>query len=256
MTHSTTINRIIVGVLVIVMILCITKDIPIREGAEGAVSYYALNVKAVDTGDENLGAIKRAVPSIQTMDGFDGYSLDSKTIKSLPDPVSDATFDTKYGEGGYASKAKKREIGQYLTHFSLYKTISAGSEIPDSIVVVENTVRLSTTPEFTKNVLQGIQNIKAMDPAFDIAFLADIGQPKTQNAAYGTTCPVEPAKLGETVDVGAYIISATGLPKLLSATTTIKNTLPATLAHAIQTGALKAYSFCPPIATKVGKLSK
>jgi hypothetical protein len=206
-----------------------------------------LNLKYIDKGDDHLKSIQNNVSSAETIDGFDGYSLKSDVINAMQDESAIPNIQKRYGEGGYASKAKKRDIGRYLTHFQLYKRLLTD---PGSLyaVVIENTVSISAA-DINQSVINGIRDAKN---EFDVLFLTP---PEKANRAqtagdYGKTCPVDPDNVPT---AQAYVINVKNRMNLAMATKTIEETIDTTLAKAIKEGKLKARQFCPPLVQKLGK---
>jgi hypothetical protein len=235
------------ALLAVVLVACLATTVQtnIKEGASGAVAYYLLDLKYVDEGNENLESLKRNLSSATVVPGFDGYSLKSNVIKSMEDESAIPNIQKRYGEGGYASKAKKRNIGRYLTHFQLYKTLltTPGAMY---VVVIENTVR-TTAADLEKTVLAGI---KQAGNDFDVLFLSGA---EGRESEYGKTCPIDPAN---PPTAEAYVINTKNIPKLLMATKTIEETIDVMLAKAVKEGKLKALRFCPPLVKKFGSPSK
>ena len=232
--------------LTVVLVACLATTVQpnSKEGKSGVVAYYGLNLKHVDQGDDKLKAIQNLTYA-ETIAGFDGYSLKSDIVKAMEDESAIPNIQKRYGEGGYASKAKKRDIGRYLTHFQLYK-----KQMTDPggvyIAVIENTVR-SSVANITQSVLDGI---KQSGNDFDVLFLSGPEEANGTTGEPGKTCPVDPAS---PPTAKAYIIRAQSLPKLLMATKTIEETIDATFAKAVKEGKLKARQFCPPLVKKFGK---
>ena len=235
--------------LAVILVACLATTVQpnSKEGASGVVAYYLLNLKNVDEGNDNVTSMKRNLKSStpETIAGFDGYSLKSDIVKAMEDESAIPNIQKRYGEGGYASKAKKRDIGRYLTHFQLYKTLltTPGAMY---VVVIENTVRTSSA-NLEKAVLAGI---KQAGNDFDVLFLSGT---EGRESEYGKTCPVDPAN---PPTAEAYVIRTQSIPKLLMATKTIQETIDATLATAVKKGDLKALRFCPPLVKKFGSPSK
>lgn len=235
--------------LSVVLVACLATTVQpnSKEGASGVVAYYLLNLKYVDEGNDNATSMKRNLKSStpETIAGFDGYSLKSDIVKAMEDDSAIPNIQKRYGEGGYASKAKKRDIGRYLTHFQLYKTLltTPGAMY---VVVIENTVRTSSA-NLEKAVLAGI---KQAGNDFDVLFLSGA---EGRESEYGKTCPVDPAN---PPTAEAYVINTKNIMKLVMATKTIQETIDATLATAVKEGKLKALRFCPPLVKKFGSPSK
>ena len=235
--------------LAVVLVACLVSTVQpnIKEGASGVVAYYLLDLKNVDEGNDNATSIKRNLSSAtpEIIAGFDGYSLKSNVIKSMEDESAIPNIQKRYGEGGYASNAKKRDIGRYLTHFQLYKTLMS---TPGAmyVVVIENTVR-TTAADLEKSVLEGI---KQAGNDFDVLFLSGA---EGRESEYGKTCPVDPAN---PPTAEAYVINTKNIMKLVMATKTIQDKIDATLATAVKEGKLKALRFCPPLVKKFGSPSK
>ena len=235
--------------LAVILVACLATTVQsnTKEGASGVVAYYLLNLKNVDDGNDNATSIKRNLKSStpETIAGFDGYSLKSDIVKAMEDDSAIPNIQKRYGEGGYASKAKKRDIGRYLTHFQLYKTLltTPGAMY---IAVIENTVRISAA-NLEKSVLEGI---KQAGNDFDVLFLSGA---EGRESEYGKTCPVDPAN---PPTAEAYVINTKNIPKLLMATKTIQETIDVMLAKAVKEGKLKALRFCPPLVKKFGSPSK
>jgi len=238
--------------LTVILVACLATTVQpnSKEGASGVVAYYLLNLKYVDDGNDNATSIKRNLKSStpETIAGFDGYSLKSDIVKAMEDESAIPNIQKRYGEGGYASKAKKRDIGRYLTHFQLYKTLMS---TPGAmyIAVIENTVRISAA-NLEKSVLEGI---KQAGNDFDVLFLSGPEESSDTTGEPGKTCPVDPAN---PPTAQAYIIRIQSIPKLLMATKTIQETIDVMLAKAVKEGKLKALRFCPPLVKKFGSPSK
>ena len=227
--------------LVIVIIISLTFSIFINE-IEGfdrdvdRIDYYVISMKVPERITNMEDQQKKMTSTLNIFDAVNGDTLDIHNIDGIM--VTD--------EFKSEDRHRKREIGCYLSHYGVLRTIKESGDPNGYTVIFEDDFQI-IVDNFEDQIKKTLYDMKDHD--FDLLYVDNLsnnkGEPFIENV-----CKMDHAK--DMWGTQSYIVKNKNIGKLLEQCSKIDMPIDWKYITGIKSGKLNAYTFCPYLTSSRG----
>lgn len=194
------------------------------------LDYYVISLKSREDRVQNIKNQQQKINT--TINVFEAINGDEIDMNNVSNQIVADSFKEN-------SKHRKREIGCFLSHYYILKTIQSNDSPSGYTVILEDDFDI-IVDDFDKKIKNTLQSMSQYE--FDMLYIDNISN-NVGESLIKDVCNIDFNKYF--YGMQAYIVKNASINKLLDSTWIIDEPIDHKYANAIKSNKIKAYTFCP-----------